>query len=211
LPFEQLIEEVNPARDLSRNPLFQVMFLLQTAPIGDFRIGALSVTALPPPSLSVKFDLDIALREDGDALNGGIVYATDLYDAATVERLAREWELLLEQIADNAAVRLSTYQTLNDRERHQLLVEWNDTARPFDRDCCLHELLAAQAKRTPDAVAVSCGDVHLTFEELRRRSARLARHLRRRGIGPEVPVALLGERSVDLMVALFGILAAGGP
>ena len=210
LPFELLIDDLNPQRDLTRNPLFQVMFVLQTAAAGDLRIGALQATALPPPAVSVKFDLDIALHEDGDVLNGGIVYAADLYDQTTVESLARTWERLLQQMAAGPERRLSEYETIGDDDRRRLLVEWNDTARPFDTEHCLHDLLALQAARTPQAIAVSFTDRNLTFDQLRCRCARLARYLRRRGVAPETPVALYGERSIDLVVALFAIVEAGG-
>ncbi|HVR99450.1 MAG TPA: amino acid adenylation domain-containing protein, partial [Thermoanaerobaculia bacterium] len=208
LPFEKLVEELSPRRDLSRTPLFEVMFSLQNVPVGSLELPGLTLGALPTGSGTTKFDLNLSLSEDSEGIAGSLAYSADLFEAATAERLARHLRVLFEGAVAAPERRLRELPLLAGEERHQLLVEWNDTAGSR-KDACLQDLFEAQAARTPDVVAVVFEEEQLSFAELDRRSARLARHLRRLGVGPESRVALCVERSLEMVVGLLGILRAG--
>ncbi|MFC6080472.1 amino acid adenylation domain-containing protein [Sphaerisporangium aureirubrum] len=204
LPFEQLIEAVRPERDLSVSPLFQVMFELV-----DEDPGADDALRDVLSSWNVaKFDLTLHLerRADGSLL-GVLEYATDLFDRATAERLAGAYLRVLEGVAAGAS--LADLEIMSPGERHQVVAGWNDTARDIP-DACVHELIEQQARRTPGAVAVEDGRVRLTYAELDARANGLARRLRDLGVGPDVPVGVLLERSADLVIGLLGVLKAGG-
>ena len=210
LPFERLVEELGPERDLSRNPLVQVLFALQNAPRHPPQLPGLAVTPLEVDAGTAKADLELHLREGAGGLEGTLVYSTDLFDAATAVRLTGHFRTLLEGVAADPERRLSDLPLLTEPERHRLLVEWNATAREYPREACIHQLFEAQVERTPDAVAVISEDRRLTYRELNARANRLAHHLRGLGVGPEVPVGICLERSTDLVVGLLAILKAGG-
>ena len=210
LPFEKLVEALQPARDLSRQPLFQVMLILQNVPVETVDLPGMRLLPLRLESATARFDLTLTLREDGDGLAGWLEYATDLFAEATIDRFLGHFRVLLEGIAAAPEMRLSELPLLTAGERHQLLEEWNDTTAAYPRDRCLHELFAGQAARSPDAVAVVCEDARLSYGELERRANQLAHHLRTLGVGPDVIVGLHLERSLDMVVGLLGILKAGG-
>jgi natural product biosynthesis luciferase-like monooxygenase protein/amino acid adenylation domain-containing protein len=210
LPFEKLVEELQPVRDLSRQPLFQVEFALQNTPQETLELPGLTPSPLASEHVTTRFDLSLHLFESGAGLRGVIEYATDLFDGSTIERLVGHFERLLEGIVVDPNRRLSELPLLAEAERHRLLVEWNDTAAEYPRDKCLHELFAEQAARTPEAVAVVYEDQQLSYGELDRRSNQLAHHLRGLEVGPETVVGLCVERSLEMVVGLLGILKAGG-
>jgi amino acid adenylation domain-containing protein len=210
LPFEKLVEELAPARDLSRNPLFQVMFALQNAPGAALALEGLEVSRLPLAGHSAKFDLSLSVRESAEGLRASWEYATDLFDASTIERMARHFERLLEAIVADPQQRIAQLPLLSAAERHQLLVEWNDTAADYPKDRCIHELFEAQAARTPEAVAVVFEGRQLTYGELNARANQLAHYCIEIGVGRDVLVGLCMERSLELIVGLVGILKAGG-
>ena len=210
LPFEKLVEELHPARDLSRQPLFQVLLDLQNVPQETLDLPGLQLSQLGSEQVTTKFDLSLFIHETASGLQGSVEYATDLFDRGTIERLVAHFETLLMGIVATPESRLSELPLLRAAERHRLLVEWNDTAAEYPHDKCLHELFSAQAERTPDAVAVVFEDQQLTYAELERRSNQLAHHLRGLGVGPEVVVGLCVERSLEMVVGLLGILKAGG-
>ncbi|HTG35649.1 MAG TPA: non-ribosomal peptide synthase/polyketide synthase [Thermoanaerobaculia bacterium] len=210
LPFEKLVEELRPERSLSHAPLFQVVLTLQNAPVGALELPGLTLTPLAAGTGTAKFDLTLSLGTGPAGLGGSWEYDRDLFDPATVARIAERFAILLAGVAADPAARLADLPLLSGAERHQAIVEWNDVASFFPRDRTLGELFAAQAARTPDATAVVCRGESLTYAALDARADRLARRLRRLGIGPEVPVGLCADRSLDLIAALVAIVKAGG-
>ena len=213
LPFEKLLEELQPERHLSRTPLFQVTLVLQNVPRTAVELPGLTLTPLEIDSRSANFDLNLQLTEAGGEISGWLEYRTDLFDAPTVDRMAGHLRRLLEAAAADPGARISRLPLLSPGERFQLLSEWNDTAAPFSLDSTIHRLFEQQAARTPDAVAVLSADPAepaLTYRELERESARLARRLRSLGVGPGVPVGVSLERSADMVPVLLGVLRAGG-
>lgn len=211
VPFEKLVEELQPERDLSRNPLFQVTFTLQNSPRTPFDLAGLATGNdwEIDPGIA-RFDLHLFLEDDESGLKGYLSYSTDLFDAATIARMIGHFQILLEGIVADPDRPIGTLLLLAEGERCRLLVDWNDTARNYPRDRCIHELFEAQADRTPDAAAVVFEDERLSYRELNLRANRLAHHLRKRGVGPEVLVGICMERSLEMVIALLGILKAGG-
>ncbi|HEX9733976.1 MAG TPA: non-ribosomal peptide synthase/polyketide synthase [Thermoanaerobaculia bacterium] len=210
LPFEKLVEELAPARDPSRHPLFQVTFALQNAPPGRLELPGIAATVLPQGTRSARFDLELHLWERGETLRGRFVYRTDLFDATTVARFARHFANLVAGAAADPASQLDALPLATRAERHQALAEWNDRARRYAGPATLPALFEAQAESTPEATAVAGDGLAVSYGELDRRAARLARRLRALGVAPETPVALLAERSPEVVTGLLGILKAGG-
>ena len=215
LPFERLVEIVNPARSLARHPLFQVMLAFQNnAPVG-LDLPGLTTAFEPVAATTAKFDLSVSLGEqrssDGSpaGISGVLEYSTDLFDRASMEAMAARLVRLLEAALAAPDRAIGSLDILAPAERHTILREWNDTARPVPV-ATLPELFAAQAARTPDAVAVVFEETTLSYAELDARANQLAHHLQGLGVGPEVVVGLCVERSLEMVVALLGILKAGG-
>ena len=214
LPFERLVEELQPERSLSQAPLFQVMFILQNVSVPALDLGGVTAEPLELGSEVAKFDLTLSIagREFGfareDGLVGWLEYATDLFDRATMVRLAGHLRTLFEGIVEDPDRRLSDLPLLTAPEMHQLLAA--DTATGYVPVLALHQLVERWAERTPDAGAVTCNGETLTYAELNDRADHLAAHLRAQGVGPEVRVAVRLDRSLDMIVALLGILKAGG-
>jgi amino acid adenylation domain-containing protein len=211
LPFERLIEELRPERRLDVSPLYQVMLTLQSAPRAPITMAELELRPLDLPLDRVKLDLSLVWAETPEGLVGTIEYASELFDAATVARWAGQLANLLRAVAaDGVERRLSQLPLLRREELHQLLVEWGDTAVSDERDeLCVHELVAAQVERTPEAVAAVCGEQRLTYRQLARLSERLARSLRDAGVGRGCFVPVLVDGGLELVVALLGVLEAG--
>jgi amino acid adenylation domain-containing protein len=209
LPFEKLVEELRPERDLSRNPLFQVSFQViafGAAQESDEREGS----ATPPINRgSAIFDLAVNLWESGDEVEGQIEYSTDLFDAATIERFAASFQALLRSVVADADKPLSALQALSAAEQRLLLETWNDN-RLAVPDLPVHRLFEAQAKRQPDRPAVSSRERALSYAELDREADALAARLRGLGVGRDSLVAICMERGVDLVVAMLGVLKSGG-
>ena len=210
LPFEKLVEKLNPERDMSHNPLFQIVFAIQNISAEELQLPGLTLSLFPIERVTVGFDLEIHLWEKPAGLTGMVVYNTDLFDDATIARLLRHYEILLENIVADPEQRISDVQLLSNSERQQLLVGWNDTSTCFPDDRCIHHLFEAQVERTPNAVALGFGEEQLTYQHLNRRANQLAHHLQCLGVGPEVLVGICVERSLDMVVGLLGILKAGG-
>jgi len=209
LPFEMLVDAIKPERDLSRTPLAQVMFVLQNAPASAPEVAGLRLTPLETDTGTAKFDLTLMLEESSEGLRGWWNYNTDLFDAATIERMVAHFENLLRGAVADPARRLSTLPLLTAAERAQLAA-WNDTA-PAAPSVPVHLLIEAQAARTPDQVAVvAAAGATLSYRELDERATQLARRLRERGVGPECIVGVCVERSPEAIIALLGILKAGG-
>ena len=211
LPFERLVEELQPERDTSQAPLFNVMFVLQNVPRSERRLRGLTMRHIELDKGTAKFDLSLGLAEKAGGLRGVLSYSTDLFDRETIERLVGQYRELLTAVVADPERRLSALPLLSAAERRTMLVDWNDTRRAWpDAEACLHSLVARQAAATPDVVAIVDETGRLTYGELDRRADRLAHRLRRLGVGPEVRVGVCLERSVDLVVGLLAVLKAGG-
>lgn len=210
LPFEKLVEELRPARELSRTPLFQVMFVLQNVPLPELDLPELSITPVAIDSGTAKFELTLLMTEMADGLEAVLEYNTDLFDAATITRMLGHLQTLLEGIAADAEQRISGLPLLTAPEHRQLTTEWNATQADYSQDICLHELFEAQVERAPAAIALEFEGLALTYGELNHRANQLAHHLRSLGVGPEVLVGLCLERSLAMLIGVLGILKAGG-
>ncbi|MEH2095023.1 amino acid adenylation domain-containing protein, partial [Nostoc sp.] len=210
LPFEMLVEALQPERDLSHTPLFQVMFVLNNPPISEIELTGLTVSSLPIESASAKFDLILGMQNTNNGLVGWWEYNTDLFDCSTIERMTGHFVTLLESIVANPQERISQLPMLTASEQQQLLVEWNDTSVDYPQDKCIHQLFEEQVERTPDAVAVVFENQQLTYHQLNCRANQLAHYLRSLGVGADVLVGICVERSLEMVVGLLGILKAGG-
>ncbi|HWS52578.1 MAG TPA: amino acid adenylation domain-containing protein, partial [Pyrinomonadaceae bacterium] len=210
LPFERVVEELQPERTLSHTPLFQVKLLLQNAPSGAVEVPGLRMEALRSDSGAARFDLTVAAYESDGGLAVSMQYNAEVYGAEVMERLSNHYCALLEGAARDPSLPLSRLPVMGEAERRRLLVELNETASDYPRGRAAHELFVEQARRTPDAVAVACDGERLTYRELDERSNRLARYLRALGVGPDFLVGLCMERSAGLLEAALGVLKAGG-
>ncbi len=187
LPFEKLVEELRPARDLSRNPLFQVAFTVQNVPRRPTRLGDLTLRALPSEVPATRFDLEMHLGEDADGFRLVSIYDRDLFDRTTVRRLGRWYQTVLEGVVEDPSRSLSAVPMLSAADLHQLLVEWNDTPSTAAGELTIPQLFAAQVEARPEAVAVVAAEGALSYRELDVRSNRLAQRLRALGVGPDLP------------------------
>ncbi|HJX29050.1 MAG TPA: amino acid adenylation domain-containing protein, partial [Thermoanaerobaculia bacterium] len=210
VPFEKLVEELAPERSLAHSPLFQVMLVLQNAPVESLEIETLCLRPVSLEAATARFDLTVSLAEHDGGLSGTVVHATDLFDGTTIDRLILRFERLLAATLVEPDRRIAELSLLSPEERHQAIAEWNDTGVAPAREVLLLELFAVRAEQTPEQPALVQGQERLTHGELAVRSDRLAAHLRALGTGPDVIVALFLERSVDLVVALLAVLKAGG-
>ncbi len=209
MPFEQLVVILDAERALSHNPLFQAMLVLQNAPQETQGLPGLTVKLLNVESATAKFDLWLSMMEGSEGLFGILEYNTDLFDEATITRLLVHFRTLLEGIVADPAQRISDLPLMTEDERLQLLTEWNATQTAYPLYHGLHHLLAEQAERTPDAIALVFEDEHLSYRELHQRANQLANYLRELGVGTETLVGVCMERSPELVVVLSGILKAG--
>ena len=208
LPFERLVEELAPDRTMSHTPLFQVMFVVQNTPDTTPRLGEVEVDTFELESGIAKADISLHLVEDADGMAGELFYATDLFDASTVDRFIGHYVNLLEAAVTDPGRALSELTVLSDTELHQVVTGWNDSGRPFP-DVTIPELVALASARTPGAAAVVCGDRTLTYRDLDDAANRLAQHLRASGLGRGDIVGVCLQRSPELVVALLGILRCG--
>jgi amino acid adenylation domain-containing protein/non-ribosomal peptide synthase protein (TIGR01720 family) len=210
LPFERLVEELHPERNLSHTPLFQVMFTLLEDSKQDLVLPGVAIKWLPMHSQTAKFDLTLSMVDTGAELKGTLEYSTDLFNADTINRMSEHLQTLLAGIVANPQTKLSDLPLLTASELHQQLIEWNDTTSNYPVDACIHQLFEAQVKQTPDAVAVVFADQQLTYQELNQKANQLAHYLQKLGVGPEVLVGICVERSIEMVIGLLGILKAGG-
>jgi amino acid adenylation domain-containing protein len=210
VPFELVVDDLQPERDLSRSPLFQTMFILQNAPAAELDLPGASLAVAELDNGTAKFELTLSLEEVGGLLLGWLEYNSDLFDRVTVERFSAHCQNLVAAAAERPGEPLSSLTLLGPAERAQLVVEWNDSRADLPGEPFVHTLVRAQAKRAPDALAVSAPDGHLTYGELAARSNRLAHVLSIAGVGPDVPVGIFAGRSLEAVVGLLGILTAGG-
>ncbi|MBD2682798.1 MULTISPECIES: non-ribosomal peptide synthetase [Nostoc] len=209
-PFEQLVEELQPERNLSYSPLFQVGFTLQNAATQTLELPGLTLTALEIENTTAKYDLTLFVEETENGLTGVWEYNSNLFDLATITRMAQHFQNLLEGIVANPQEKIAQLPLLSASEQNQLLVEWNNTQVEYDYDKCIHQLFADQVELTPDAVAVVFQEQQLTYRQLNSRANQLAHHLQTRGVKPGVLVGVCVERSPEMIVGVLGILKAGG-
>ncbi|MHC5853062.1 amino acid adenylation domain-containing protein [Nostoc sp.] len=210
IPFEQLVEELQPDRNLSHMPLFQVMFAWQEDTQKELTLPGLTLNWLPTHGQTAKFDLTLHIVNAEPELRGCLEYDIDLFNAETITRIVEHFCTLLEGIVANPQARLSDLPLLTADELHQQLVEWNNTQVEYPQQQCIHQLFEAQVERTPDAVAVVFEDKQLTYYELNARANQLAHYLKKLGVEPEVLVGICVERSLDMVIGLLAILKAGG-
>jgi len=210
VPFHRLVEELQVHRDRSRNPLVQVVLTLQAGTTDTLTLPNLTIRPLSIYTGTSKFDLTLSLEHVEGGLTGWIEYNTDLFDASTISRFAGHFESLLRGIAADPDQRIDQLPIMSGVEREQILVGWNGTQTDYPAQRSISQLFEEQARDTPGAIALLLDQDGLTYGELNARANRLGHHLRKLGVGPEVPVGVCLERSIDMIVALLGILKAGG-
>lgn len=220
LPFEKLVEELHPERNLNQNPLFQVVFALQNAPMKALELPNLTLSPLPFETETTRFDLEFHLWEpntqnglwadSSEGISGFVIYSTDLFDDATITRMLGHFQILLEGIVANPEDRIAHLPLLSESELHQLLVEWNNTQANYPQDKCIHQLIESVAEQNGEANALVFGDEQLSYKELNIRSNKLAHYLKKLGVKSEVLVGLCVERSFNMIIGMLGILKAGG-
>jgi amino acid adenylation domain-containing protein len=210
MPFEKLVDDLNPERDLSRSPLFQTMFVLQNAPNhGELIMPGLRLALLPSDNNTAKFDLLFGLEQGGAVLQGGIEYATDLFDQSTIARLGGHWITLLESMVARPASPIADLPLLSAQERQEIVFDWNHTDRQYSREKTIVGIIEDQVEKAPQVIAVVFEGRCITYAELNSRSNQLAHFLRKKGLSQEHLVGVCMERSVEMVVALLGILKAG--
>ncbi|WP_147478327.1 condensation domain-containing protein, partial [Pseudomonas viridiflava] len=211
LPFEQLVEALQPERDPSRSPLFQVAYNHQTEARNEAReLAGLRLEYQLSDKHTAQFDLTLDTCERPDGLGASLIYATDLFDASTIERMAGHWRNLLHAMTGDVQQRIADLPLLSAAEREATLQGWNAGLKVYPTEQCAHQRFEAQAAKTPQAIALSLGAETLSYEQLNQRANQLAHKLREQGVGPDVRVGLAAERSLDMIVGLLAILKAGG-
>lgn len=210
LPFEKLVEELQPERDLSYNPLFQVKFRLENAPVDKLEIPGLTLSSLGQVSATAKLDISLDMYETADGLVGGIEYNRDLFAATTIARMVEHFRTLLIGIVAQPTQRISELPLLTQNEQQQILTDWNQTQTPYAQDICFQHIFEAQVEKYPDAIALIYQNQQITYRELNRRSNQLAHYLQKLGVRAEVRVGIWSERSPEMIIAMLGVLKAGG-
>ncbi|HEY6349469.1 MAG TPA: amino acid adenylation domain-containing protein [Candidatus Angelobacter sp.] len=210
LPFERLVSELKLEHNLGYSPVFQVTFEFQNTPQQRMTLPNLEMEWIQVPTDTSKYDLTLSLTDTPRELPGIVEYNPDLFSATTIRQLIWRFVALLQSVAENPDLRTSEIQILSESERHQLLTDWNCTGKVWAEDRCMHELFEIQARRTPGRIAAIHGKQQLTYQDIECRANHLANYLARIGVGPEVKVAICLERSVEMVVALLGVLKAGG-
>ena len=210
VPFEKIVEDLNPARHLSHQPIFQVAFVIESGGHALPQFPGLTIEPIRIPGTTAKFDLTLSISENADGLRAMLEYSTDLFDAGTIDRLLASLELLLQGAVAEPGTRLSRLPILDPAERELLLTGWNPEPPAFASEATLPQLFAKAAARFPNAVAVVDESHSLTYAELDAAASRLAAHLQTLGVGPEKIVALFLDRTTELIVALLAVLKAGG-
>ncbi len=213
VPFEKLVEALAPERNLDSTPLFQVMLVLQNVPQAELYLGGAKLQPLNSESGTAKFELTMVLAENAgthDGMSGTMEYDTDLFEKSTISRMVQHFQTLLEAVTSESDRAIDELILMQETERQQLLVEWNDTAVRYGGSESLQELFQEQVRKNPQATAVQYEGQQLTYEGLNRRANQLAYFLRKLGVGPEVRVGICVQRSFEMIVGLLGVLSAGG-
>lgn len=211
LPFEHLVEALRPERTLSHSPLFQVLFNHQNSgqPSKE-HLTKLSVESLKWETRTAQFDLTLNTFESVNGFSAALTYATDLFERATIERMVKHWQTLLQSIIKSPQQRIAELALHSADELQQTLEEWNPRVTQYPETGCLHQLIEGHAIRAPHAIALTLGTRQLTYEQLNTRANQLAHQLIEQGVGPEVMVGLASERSLEMVIGLLAILKAGG-
>ncbi|WP_315729489.1 MULTISPECIES: non-ribosomal peptide synthetase, partial [unclassified Bradyrhizobium] len=210
LPFEQVVDALQPVRELSRHPIFQTVFVLQDVSLEQMKLPGLKIERFDDEQTAARFDLELAMTEVGGQLVGSLVYATDLFDVTTAERFASHFVQLLKGAVAAPDTRLSQLPLLSETDRGKVLGDWHATPAVQSAYRTLHELFSTQAALAPDAPALIRHSEQLSYAELDARANQLAHYLRKRGVGPNIVVGLCLERSFDMVIGVLGILKAGG-
>jgi amino acid adenylation domain-containing protein len=209
VPFEQVVEALQPERNLSYNPLFQVMFVLQNTPARKLELPGLSITPLELQNITANYELTLSMEETKSEIIGSIEYNTDLFDEVTIRRMAGHLQTLLAGIVSNPQLHFKELPILTAKEQHLLLEECNNTYSEYPQNQCFHQLFEVQVEKTPDAVAVVFEDEILTYRELNARANRLARLILEQGVSPQTTIALLAFRNINLITAIIAIFKVG--
>lgn len=210
MPFEKLVQEISPDRNLGQNPLFQVVFSLQNASREAFDLAGVEVSVFRKSLTTAKFDLSAFLTQSGNTISGRVEYKTDLFDQTTIDRFIGHYLVMLEAIVENPDARIAELPLLTRNEREQLITGWNATQHDYPRERSLHQFIEEQVERTPNAPALVFEKTVLSYSELNARANRLAHRLRNMGVGPEKLVGVCAVRSIEMVVGLLGIIKAGG-
>jgi amino acid adenylation domain-containing protein len=210
VPFEKLVEELRPERDLARSPFFQAMLVLQNAPAAQIKLPGLKLSVMEVEATTAKFDLLLTVSEEVERIQGTLNYRTELFSESSMKRLLEHWQNLLQEIAAAPGIPVQEIRMLSEPERHQMLVEWNGRQSKYDERSCVHQFFEEQVKRSGDAPAVEFGEQRLSYIQVERRANQLGRHLRKLGVGPDVCVGISLERSVEMVISLLAVLKAGG-
>ncbi|HEY9907383.1 MAG TPA: amino acid adenylation domain-containing protein [Thermosynechococcaceae cyanobacterium] len=210
IPFRQIVEAVQLGQNRNHSPLFQVMFILQNSPAAEFKLPGLTALPLRIERGLAQYDLALMMEETIDGLNGEFEYNRDLFDESTIVRLVGHFHTLLQAIVADPTQAIATLPLLSPAEHQQMLLLGSNPNPISPQTQCIQELFEAQVERTPDAIALVSEIHHLTYRELNQQSNQLARHLQTLGVGPDVLVAIVMERSIDLLVSIFAVLKAGG-
>ncbi|HXV82217.1 MAG TPA: amino acid adenylation domain-containing protein, partial [Candidatus Binatia bacterium] len=209
-PFERLVEDLQPERNLNHNPIFQTFFTFHNRAAPSLSLAGVSTESIEVSSGTAKFDLTLSLAERNRELTGFIEYSTDLFESITIERMAGHFFRLLESVVADPDCPIAILPMLSEIERHQLLIEWNDTAADYPKVFCIHQLFEVQVELTPDTVAVEFEGQRLNYDEINRRANQLAHYLVSLGVEPATLVGICVDRSLEMAVGLLGILKAGG-
>jgi amino acid adenylation domain-containing protein len=210
VPFERLVEELQPDRDLSHTPLFQVGFVLQNVPHEQMELQGLSLSPESSDNQTSKYDLTLRMYEMDPGLSASVEYNSDLFERSTMTRLLDHFQTLLESISANPDLQISKLNWLPETERREILKKSNVSAADYRRDVCLHQWFETQVERTPEAPAVTYDGATITYKDLNQRANQLAHYLRKLGIGADSRVAICVERSLELVIGIMSILKAGG-
>lgn len=210
VPFEQLVEVLMPQRDLTRSPLFQVLFVLQNVPWRALELGAAKMLPFDVDSGAAQFEMSLMLVENSSSMEGSVSYNTDLFDAATISRMIEHYQILLSGIVEDPKQPIAWLPLLTAEERELVVEKWNRMEAQYLLDKCLHEMFEKQVAMTPRAVAVVDDYRRVSYDELNRRANQIAHYLRKLGVGPDVVIGLSMERSVEMVMGVMGILKAGG-
>jgi len=210
VPFEKVVEEVEPERALSYSPVFQVMMVMQNEPRGELEMGGVKVSEMRVETGKVKYDLTLMVREREGRLEATWKYREELYEGVTIRRMGEHYERVLKAMIEDGRRKTGEVELMTAGEVHQVIAEWNDTSRKHQSGGCIHELFERQASITPQRIAVVDEQEQITYAQLNTRANQLARYLRKKGISPESLVGICVERSIQMVVGLFGILKSGG-
>lgn len=207
IPFEKIVEELNPTRSLNHSPIFQAMFVLQNTPDIQWNLTELEIQPIKIDTGTAKFELTLDMENTVDGLVGVLEYQTDLFNQEIIDRMSAHFQTLLANIVQNPDQPINELQFIIESERRELLYR---SIEKQDTSLCSHEIFAKQAEKTPDAIAIIFEDQTITYEELNQQANQLAHYLRKKGVGPEIMVGLCIDRSIDLIIGILGILKAGG-